>query len=100
MKNGPLNRPFGTQGCPTTVPALKRWAILVSSLRDDGAQILEWHWAFRPASAYRRTGILPGGKQATIHQGLLRTNKASTRAAGRLPSRSGGTPDATSVQTD
>jgi hypothetical protein len=40
MKNGLLNRPFGTQGCPTAIPALKRWAILVSSLQDEGAQIL------------------------------------------------------------
>jgi hypothetical protein len=36
----PVNRPFGTQGCPTAVPALKRGAILVSSLWDEGAQIL------------------------------------------------------------
>jgi hypothetical protein len=40
MKNSLFNRPFGTQGCPTAIPALKRWAILGSSLRDEGAQIL------------------------------------------------------------
>jgi hypothetical protein len=40
MKKSLLNRPFGTQGCPTAIPALKRWAILVSSLRDEGAQFL------------------------------------------------------------
>jgi predicted oxidoreductase len=40
MKNNLLDRPFGTQGCPTAIPALKRWAILVSSLRDEGAHIL------------------------------------------------------------
>jgi hypothetical protein len=40
MNNSRLNRPFGTQGCTTTIPALKRWAILVSSLRHEGAQIL------------------------------------------------------------
>jgi hypothetical protein len=40
MKNSLLNRPFGTQGCPTAMPALKRWAILVLSLRDEGAQML------------------------------------------------------------
>ena len=40
MKNSPLNRPFGTQGCPAAVPALKRWPSLVSSLRDEKAQIL------------------------------------------------------------
>jgi hypothetical protein len=40
MKSSLLNRPFGTQGCPTANPTLKRWAILVSSLRDEGGQIL------------------------------------------------------------
>jgi hypothetical protein len=39
MRNSLLNRPFGTEGCPTAIPALKRWAILNSSLRDEGAQI-------------------------------------------------------------
>jgi hypothetical protein len=40
MKNSLRNRPFGTQFCSTSTPALKRWAILVSSLRDDSVQIL------------------------------------------------------------
>ena len=40
MKDGVLSRPFGTGVCFTAIPALKRWAILVSSLRDDSAQFL------------------------------------------------------------
>jgi hypothetical protein len=42
MKNSLLNRPFGIQGGPTAIPALKlkRWAILVSSLWDEDARIL------------------------------------------------------------
>jgi hypothetical protein len=40
MKNSLLNRPFGSKGRPTAIPALKRWATLASSLRDEGAQIL------------------------------------------------------------
>jgi hypothetical protein len=51
MKNSPLNRPFGTQGRRTAIPALKRWAILVSSLRDESAQIL-----------------VPSGEEARYHE--------------------------------
>jgi hypothetical protein len=40
MNNSLRNRPFGTRVCSTPAPALKRWAILVSSLRDDSVQIL------------------------------------------------------------
>jgi hypothetical protein len=40
MKNGLLNRPLGTQRCPTAIPGLKRLVILGSSLRDEGAQII------------------------------------------------------------
>ena len=40
MKKDLLNRPFWTQGCPSAIPALKRWDILFSSIRDEGTQIL------------------------------------------------------------
>jgi imidazolonepropionase-like amidohydrolase len=53
MKTSLLNRPFGTQGRPTAIPALKRWAILVSSLRDKGAQILVT-LGVRACELYRR----------------------------------------------
>jgi hypothetical protein len=56
-------RPFGTQGCPTAVPALKRGAILVSSLWDEGAQILV---ALGVLAAYRiETG------RGRLHYGTL-----------------------------
>jgi hypothetical protein len=40
MENSPFNRPFGTQGCPTGSQRSNAGLFLVSSLRDEGAQIL------------------------------------------------------------
>jgi hypothetical protein len=70
MKNGLRNRPFGTRACSTPTPALKRWAILVSSLRDDSVQILVA--LGEDARRYKRCHLNWWTNEYGIAKGLLR----------------------------